>query len=101
MVLPRGDYNRFTTVREIYSACFNGTCYYLIQVMIDTASGEERDTLGHRSKQLESLTRQNKLIDQENKNIDMVKKEHVHIIALSLVLIMPAHILSARAVAMV
>ena len=44
----------------------------LIQVMIEAASGVEQATPEYRARKLESLTRQNKLIEMENKSLEKV-----------------------------
>ena len=53
------------------------TCHLLVQVMIEAASSEEQKTPEYRTRKLESLTRQNELIEEENRKREEAKQAQV------------------------
>lgn len=51
------------------------------QVMIEAASSEDQQTPEYRTRKLESLTRQNELIEEENRKREEAKKAQVRMLA--------------------
>lgn len=49
--------------------------------MIEAASSEEQQTPEYRTRKLESLTRQNELIEEENRKREEAKKAQVHTVS--------------------